>query len=82
MVIVAPVLFVTWKLLKGTRWLKPEEVDLVWEAPSINAYEQDSTTTDPPMGFWREVITLLGFLRRQSRFKRRLPDTLCFYRLR
>ncbi|CRG83453.1 General amino acid permease AGP2 [Talaromyces islandicus] len=66
MVIVAPVLFVSWKLLKGTRWLKPQEVDLVWEAPSINAYEQNSTTTDPPVGFWEEVIALLGFRRRQS----------------
>lgn len=37
MVGVAPILFVFWKVLKGTRFVKPMEADLVWERPIIDA---------------------------------------------
>jgi amino acid transporter len=33
MQLVAPILYVGWKLIKRTKILKPEEIDLVWEAP-------------------------------------------------
>lgn len=58
MVIVAPILFFGWKLIKKTKWLKPHEVDLVWERPTIDAYE--ATFLDEPVGFWREMIQVFG----------------------
>ena len=59
MQIVAPVLFVFWKLVKRTRLLKPSEVDLVWEKPAIDAYE--AALTDLPQGFWEEMWQLVTF---------------------
>ena len=56
-----PPLFVFWKLLKKTKFVKPHELDLVWERPIIDAYEE--TFTGPPVGFWREMGQLLGFKR-------------------
>jgi hypothetical protein len=50
MVIVAPIFFVFWKVLKRTKWRAPHEVDLVWDAPLIDAYEASFIT--PPVGFW------------------------------
>jgi amino acid transporter len=44
MVGLAPILFVFWKLYKKTKWLKPHEVDLVWDAPLIDAYEASFIT--------------------------------------
>ncbi|KKK19322.1 hypothetical protein P175DRAFT_0228768 [Aspergillus ochraceoroseus IBT 24754] len=62
MVIVAPVLFVGWKLLKRTKWRSPYEVDLIWQAPEITAYEEELSVHEPPVGFWQEM---LGSLRRR-----------------
>lgn len=45
------ILFVFWKFFKKTKFLKAHEVDLVWERPTIDAYE--ATFIDPPVGFWR-----------------------------
>jgi amino acid transporter len=53
MPILAPVLFFGWKFGKGTKWLRPEEVDLTWEAPSITAYEE--AETEAPVGFFRDI---------------------------
>jgi amino acid transporter len=61
MVGVAPVLFIFWKVLKRTKWLKPHEVDLVWDAPLIDAYEASFIT--PPVGFWTEMLQLVGLKR-------------------
>jgi amino acid transporter len=61
MVGVAPILFVFWKLFKRTKWLKPHEVDLVWDAPLIDAYEASFIT--PPVGFWTEMLQLIGLKR-------------------
>ncbi|KAF5025929.1 hypothetical protein F66182_1964 [Fusarium sp. NRRL 66182] len=55
---VAPALFIFWKLYKKTRWLRPHEVDLVWERPIIDSYENSITT--PPTGFWQEMGMLIG----------------------
>jgi amino acid transporter len=54
MLIVAPILFIFWKLLHRTKFVKPTEADLVWEKPTIDAYE--ATFVDPPVGFWTELI--------------------------
>lgn len=41
MVGVCPILFVGWKLLKGTTWAKPEAVDLMTGKPEVDAYEKN-----------------------------------------
>ncbi|RAK78134.1 amino acid transporter [Aspergillus fijiensis CBS 313.89] len=56
MQLVAPVLFFGWKWAKGTTLLQPEEVDLVWEAPAVDAYE--ASFEGPMAGFWEEVVGL------------------------
>jgi amino acid transporter len=61
MVFVAPITFTFWKLFKKTKWLKPHEVDLVWDAPTIDIYEASFIT--PPVGFWTEMLQLVGFKR-------------------
>jgi amino acid transporter len=61
MVIIAPITFTSWKLIKKTKWLKPHEVDLVWDAPLIDAYE--SSFISPPVGFWTELLQLVGLKR-------------------
>ncbi|CAM1511011.1 Fc.00g085240.m01.CDS01 [Cosmosporella sp. VM-42] len=58
MQIVVPILFVGWKVIKRTHWLQPHEVDLVWERPIIDAYESSITT--PAVGFWTEMLRLVG----------------------
>ncbi|KAF7534523.1 hypothetical protein G7Z17_g13353 [Cylindrodendrum hubeiense] len=64
MQIVAPCLFVGWKLLKGTTWKKPLEVDLVWDRPVIDAYE--ATFTEPAVGFWTEMGQMVGLRRNKT----------------
>lgn len=51
MLIVAPILFITWKLIHRTKFVKASDADLVWERPTIDAYEE--TFYSPPVGFWR-----------------------------
>ena len=41
MIGVFPVLFVTWKLLKKTKWLKPGEVDLYKDVEEIEEYTRN-----------------------------------------
>jgi amino acid transporter len=61
MLMIAPVLYVFWKLVKKTRIIPSKEVDLVWDAPLIDAYEASFIT--PPVGFWTELVQLVGFKR-------------------
>jgi amino acid transporter len=49
MVGLAPIFFVFWKLLKRTKWRSPATIDLVWDAPLIDAYEASFIT--PPSKF-------------------------------
>ena len=58
MLMVAPVLFLAWKIMKGTKIVKPLEADLVWERPVIDAYEAADFTQ--PVGFWTEVLQMFG----------------------
>jgi amino acid transporter len=64
MLIVAPILFFGWKLIKGTKLVRSSEADLVWERPVVDAYE--ATFIDPPVGFWTEMIQLIGFRRQKG----------------
>ena len=61
MVIVAPILFIGWKLIKRTKIVRSADVDLVWERPIIDAYE--ASFVSPPVGFWTEMIQLIGLRR-------------------
>jgi len=49
MLILAPILFIFWKLLHKTKFIPASQVDLVWDAPLIDAYEASFTT--PPVSF-------------------------------
>ncbi|KAJ5099028.1 General amino acid permease AGP2 [Penicillium argentinense] len=61
MQIVIPPLFLIWKVIKKTKWIKPHEADLLWERPLIDAYE--ASFIDPPVGFWREIGQMFGIRR-------------------
>ncbi|KAM0701934.1 hypothetical protein Q7P35_010844 [Cladosporium inversicolor] len=58
MLILAFVTFFGWKLLKRTKLRAPHEVDLIWERPAIDAYEE--TFYGPPVSFWREMGQMIG----------------------
>ncbi|WQF82225.1 Putative amino acid permease/ SLC12A domain-containing protein [Colletotrichum destructivum] len=60
MQIVAPLLFIFWKVFKRTHYIKPEDVDLTWDRPIIEAYEQHAVVQDPPVTFWREMLQMIG----------------------
>ncbi|UPL02226.1 hypothetical protein LCI18_013160 [Fusarium solani-melongenae] len=60
MQITAPVLYVFWKVLKGTKMKKASEIDLVWERPLIDLYEAQALIDDPPSTFWREIAQITG----------------------
>ncbi|KAI1093937.1 amino acid permease/ SLC12A domain-containing protein [Rostrohypoxylon terebratum] len=62
MVLLDPILYIGWKLWHRTKFIKPEEADLVWIAPSIDAYEA-AYTEDAP-GFWTEIAQIFGFRRK------------------
>lgn len=64
MVILAPVMFIFWKVFKRTSFIKPLEADIVWDRPIIEAYE--ASFTHPPVGFFTEVLQMVG-LRRKIR---------------
>lgn len=69
MQIVIPPLFLIWKFIKKTKFVKPLEADLVWERPLIDAYED--SFLDPPTGFWREMGQMVGIGRNKYRDERR-----------
>lgn len=59
MVGVAPILFIFWKVIKRTKFVKPHEADLVWDRPVIDAYEE--TFYGPPSSFWKEMLNVSCF---------------------
>lgn len=65
MQILAPILFIGWKVIKRTRFIRPHEADLVWERPHIDAYE--NKFTEPPVGFWAEMLALVGYKKQRVR---------------
>jgi amino acid transporter len=67
MQILAIILFGGWKIFKKTKYIRPHEVDLVWERPQIEAYE--ATFTEPPVGFWTEMgqLVLPCFFRKSKK---------------
>ncbi|KAL7621982.1 hypothetical protein AAE478_007483 [Parahypoxylon ruwenzoriense] len=65
MPILVTILFIGWKAIKRTKWLKPEEVDLIWEAPHITAYE--SALDEPPIGFLKDCYRFFRVNRKSIR---------------
>ena len=47
MIGVFPVLFVVWKLVKKTTWMKPEDVDLYKDVEEIDEYQRNYHATPP-----------------------------------
>lgn len=62
MVAVAPLFFLGWKYMKRTKFVKPSECDLVWEAPLVDAYEE--MCMEDSRGFWTEIAQMFGCLRK------------------
>lgn len=58
MVFVCIILFVGWKLIKRTKYIPAHKVDLIWEAPLIDAYE--ATLVDEDLGLWHGLKTMVG----------------------
>ena len=73
MLLIAPITFTFWKVLKGTKFIKPHEADLVWERPIVDAYE--ASFLSPPVGFWTEMLQLVGIGRK---FKDRRNSTASY----
>lgn len=66
MQLLAPLMYLGWKLIKKTRIIKPHEVDLVWDRPTIDAYEEKAMIDDPPTGFWKEMGMMLRISKRKQ----------------
>ncbi|KAJ9143491.1 General amino acid permease AGP2 [Pleurostoma richardsiae] len=62
MVLISPVLYFGWKIIKRTKFIKATEADLVWDRPVIDAYEAACTEEVP--GFWTEILQIFGLRRR------------------
>jgi amino acid transporter len=62
MVFVCALLFPFWKILKKTKFVKASECDLVWERPTIDAYE---ASIEPPLGIWEDLGRVLGIKKRK-----------------
>ncbi|KAM0232135.1 hypothetical protein ACHAP5_010837 [Fusarium lateritium] len=58
MLFLAPFLYFGWKFVKKTKLIKPEEADLVWDRPLIDAYEASYDEED--VGFFREILQMGG----------------------
>ncbi|KAL3423742.1 amino acid permease [Phlyctema vagabunda] len=53
-----PIFFFGWKVVKKTKMVAPADADLVWERPTIDAYE--ASVTEKPLTFWQDVKLMLG----------------------
>lgn len=58
MVLLAPILFLGWKFTKKTEFVKPEEADLLWERPMIDAYED--AYIEKPGGRITKMLSYVG----------------------
>lgn len=67
MQLMAPIMFFGWKICKRTHFVRPHETDLVWERPTIDRYE--ASFTQPPVGFWTEMLRLVGINRKKKQPK-------------
>lgn len=56
--------FTSWKVIKKTSFKRAMTTDLVWERPSIDAYE--ATLLEPADTFWNEMLGPLGNRRKRN----------------
>ena len=66
MILLGIVTFSSWKLIKRTSIVRPEEADLQWDGDRITAYEEAASVNDPPNGFWTETFVFHRWKSRQS----------------
>uniref|UniRef100_L2FS12 Amino acid permease n=1 Tax=Colletotrichum fructicola (strain Nara gc5) TaxID=1213859 RepID=L2FS12_COLFN len=79
MQIVAPILFIFWKVIKRTKYVRPEVLDLQWDRPIIEAYEDHLMTREPPNTFWREMLQMVGIGRNKViKGEKAYPKTILF----
>lgn len=71
-----PPLYIFWKVLKKTKFVKPHEADLVWERPNVDAYE--ATFTDKPSGFWREIGQMFGIKKNKGGNDQRRKSSIAY----
>ncbi|KAM0185797.1 hypothetical protein ACHAPI_011991 [Fusarium lateritium] len=64
MLFLAPFLYFGWKFTKKTKLIKPEEADLVWDGPLIDAYEASYDEED--VGFFREILQMGGIGKKKA----------------
>lgn len=63
MVFVAVVTYVGWKIFRRTKVVRPEDADLVWDRPIIDAYE--ASLVNEPETFWHEMLRLAGMKKKK-----------------
>lgn len=63
MQLLAPILYIVWKVVKKSKLKEGSEVDLVWERPAIDIYESQAMIDDPPISFCKEIGTITGINR-------------------
>jgi yeast amino acid transporter len=63
MVIIDIFTFTVWKVVKRTKIVKPEEADLVWDKPLIDAYE--ASLGGPPARFRDELLEVFGMKKKK-----------------
>ena len=55
MLLIAPITFFRWKIVKKTKFVKAEVAALViWGGPQIDAY--GAAVEEMPVGFWVEIL--------------------------
>lgn len=52
-----PCLYIGWKIIKKTTFISAKDIDLVWEAPLIDAYE--ALLEERPVGFWKDTWLMM-----------------------
>jgi amino acid transporter len=59
-VFIFPILFIAWKLLKRTKWIKPHEVDLATDLAEIEEYHRTFVEKYESNPFNRMLDKLFG----------------------
>ncbi|KAF4963465.1 hypothetical protein FSARC_8514 [Fusarium sarcochroum] len=55
MLLLAPVLYIGWKVTKKTKIVKPELADLIWDAPIIDALEAETMDEERKGSLWKDL---------------------------
>ncbi|EXL96610.1 amino acid permease/ SLC12A domain-containing protein [Fusarium oxysporum II5] len=55
-----------WKVIHRTKFVKPEEADLIWAHPEVDAHEA-FIAGEQEIGFWRETAAMVGIKKYRNR---------------